>query len=79
MTDIEYQDRGCNLHPSCLACPLARCQYDEPAYQRASARQNERERKVRALIDDGLTPNEIADHLGISIRTVYRALEGMAA
>ena len=25
-----YQDTGCELAPSCLNCPLARCKYDEP-------------------------------------------------
>ena len=27
---ITYQDTGCELAPSCLTCPLERCQYDDP-------------------------------------------------
>ena len=26
----QYRDTGCDLHPSCLTCPLVRCRYDEP-------------------------------------------------
>ena len=26
----HYADTGCDLHPSCLTCPLVRCRYDEP-------------------------------------------------
>ena len=33
---VDYRDTGCELAPSCLNCPLPRCQYeDEPAEVRA--------------------------------------------
>ena len=25
----HYEDRGCDLAPSCLSCPFVRCQYDK--------------------------------------------------
>ena len=26
----NYKDTGCDLAPSCLSCPFARCRYDKP-------------------------------------------------
>ena len=68
----EYRDTGCNLAPSCLSCPLRRCKYDQPRHKQASGRQNERRRKIRALLDEGMTIAEIAERLDISMRTAYR-------
>ena len=28
--NTPYQDTGCEVHHSCLTCPLVRCRYDVP-------------------------------------------------
>jgi hypothetical protein len=71
---IEYRDDGCDLFPSCLSCPLARCRYDVPGGVRALLNQ-ERDHQIRVMRDDaGLTVDEIADRFQVSRRTVFRAL-----
>jgi hypothetical protein len=37
--NYNHTDTGCELHPACLSCPLPRCKYDDPKYQKASSRQ----------------------------------------
>ncbi|MCS7276923.1 MAG: helix-turn-helix domain-containing protein [Dehalococcoidia bacterium] len=70
----EYRDTGCDIHPSCLSCPLPRCRYDEPGGIRAllGAR---RDRQIVALRRQGLTIEELSRRFGVSRRTVFRALE----
>jgi hypothetical protein len=70
----DYADTGCDLHPSCLACPLERCRYDEPGGARRLA-SDERDRSVLSLRNDaGLPIGAIAGRFGISRRTVFRIL-----
>ena len=73
---LEYRDDGCDLFPSCLACPLARCRYDVPGGVRALLNQ-ERDHQIRVLREDaGLSVDEIAERFQVSRRTVFRALAG---
>lgn len=67
---VEWQDRGCNLHPSCLRCPLAVCQFDAP---RAKGRPTQAG-TIAELRARGMRPMEIADVLGLNKRSVFRAL-----
>ena len=72
---VEYRDRGCDLFPSCLSCPLPRCRYDEPGGVRAMLNRV-RDREIRRMrFDDGVAVNEIARRFQVSRRTVFRALE----
>jgi transposase-like protein len=70
----NYRDSGCDLHPSCLSCPLVRCRYDEPG----GARQllsRDRDREVITLQrHGGRSIEQIARHVGVSRRTVFRIL-----
>ena len=70
----DYRDEGCDLFPSCLACPLVRCRYDVPGGVRALLN-DERNRRIRVARDDeGLSVDEIARTFRVSRRTVFRVL-----
>ena len=61
------RDKGCEVSPSCLDCPLAVCRYD--AHGR-----NWRNSAIRRQRRSGVKVQEIADHFGLSARTVHRVL-----
>ena len=72
----EYQtfrDTGCSLAPSCLSCPLPHCRYDVrggmPSVQKANRDECIRERRAQ-----GQNVTQIAAELGVTRRTVFRAL-----
>ncbi|MDP2622676.1 MAG: sigma factor-like helix-turn-helix DNA-binding protein [Actinomycetota bacterium] len=71
-------DRGCKVSPSCLACPLDRCIKDLAPVDQAREvylhRKLERYRRVLVLAAAGLSRQEIAVEMGVSERTVGRAL-----
>lgn len=70
----DYRDTGCELAPSCLRCPLARCKYDEPrADRRAPTRVRDREiallrRRHRAPVA------LLAGTYGLTRRSIFRIL-----
>ena len=68
-----YVDTGCEVHSSCLTCPLVRCRYDEPGGARALHGQ-ERDRTILALRREGRPISLIAQRFGVSRRTVFRVL-----
>lgn len=71
----DYRDRGCDVFPSCLSCPLPRCRYDEPGGVRALLNRV-RDHEIRRLrLDHELPVDEIAQRFRVSRRTVFRALE----
>ena len=70
----RYIDTGCDLHPNCLTCPLARCRYDEPGGARKLL-SNERDRRiVRLHRDEQVDVDVLARRFEISRRTVFRVL-----
>ena len=71
--DIEWRDRGCELFPACLNCPLPRCVEEEPRGQQR-LRMEARKRRMAEMRVGGKTIREIARLFGVSIRTVQRAL-----
>lgn len=70
---LDYRDGGCDLAPSCLRCPLARCRYDEPGGARKLF-QSSRDGAVRARRDEGIGINALAREFDISRRSVFRIL-----
>jgi len=70
---VEYQDTGCDVSPSCLACPLAVCKYDVP---RDKQRRRERAERACRRHREGASIDAIAEELGTSRRTVFRYIEG---
>ena len=71
--NARFQDRGCDLSPSCLACPLPVCKYDDPSWIRRVDRQS-RVNEIFSLREEGMTANDIAPLVGVSPRTVHRVL-----
>jgi hypothetical protein len=70
----HYADTGCDLHPSCLTCPLVRCRYDEPGGARKLVSDERDQRIVRLQREEQLPVDTIARRFGISRRTVFRVL-----
>jgi DNA-binding NarL/FixJ family response regulator len=70
---VDCQDKGCDLAPSCLDCPFERCLEDDPRARQNLLRQR-RDRTILELRDEGKDSREIARLLGVSPRTVQRAI-----
>ena len=73
----RYRDDGCNIHPTCLTCPLPRCRYEEPGGLRAILNA-QRDRQIMRLRVRGVPVGDLADRFGVSRRTVFRVLESNA-
>ena len=71
--NTQYNDTGCDVHPSCLTCPLVRCRYDEPGGARKLFSED-RDRVIVSLQREGVHVEAIARRFGVSRRTVFRAL-----
>src|SRR6185503_9569483 len=69
----RYADTGCDVHNSCLTCPLVRCRYDEPGGARRLL-SDERDRSILSLRREGRPIALIDRRFGISRRTVFRVL-----
>ena len=76
-------DYGCDVNPvllGCLSCPLDVCVLERPSnpqQSEAEARRAERRPRIKALLDEGVGPTEIAQRLGLSRRMVFRELKGL--
>ena len=68
-----YQDTGCEVHHSCLTCPLVRCRYDEPGGARRLV-SDQRDQSIVQAQRRGVHVDNIARRFGVSRRTVFRAL-----
>lgn len=76
--NTNYADTGCDLYPSCLRCPLARCRYEDPGGARALLRPS-RDASIRRLSHQhGMSVPQVAAALGVSRRTVFRVLNAAA-
>jgi hypothetical protein len=69
----HYTDTGCDLHESCLTCPLVRCRYDEPGGARRVFSED-RDRAIAGMQRQGVPVDALAHRFGVSRRTVFRAL-----
>jgi hypothetical protein len=69
----QYADTGCDVHPSCLTCPLVRCRYDSPGGVR-KVYSEDRDRAIVRAQREGVPLGAIAQRFGVSRRTVFRAL-----
>lgn len=67
----HYADTGCEHSPACLSCPLPRCKYDEPQGQRPGSPASIRAHDIPILRRLGVPVDVIAEHYGISRRTVF--------
>jgi len=71
--DSPYFDDGCEVSPSCLACPLVQCIYDYPQGMETIRDQARVDRTVQ-LRGLGYSCGEVADLMQSSVRAVYRRL-----
>jgi transposase-like protein len=69
----HYVDTGCDVHPSCLSCPLVRCRYDQPAGARKLLA-DARDASILRLQRRGASIDVIAARFRVSRRTVFRVL-----
>ncbi len=70
----HYRDEGCEFIDSCLNCPLPQCLYDEPRGKQKWLKEL-RNREIERLYRDGWKIRELAVILGLSRRTIQRALK----
>ena len=73
----HYKDEGCEFLDSCLNCPLPQCLYDEPRGKQRWLKEL-RNREIERLYRDGWKIRELAVMLGLSRRTIQRALKTTA-
>ena len=74
----NWRDTGCDLHPSCLECPLPRC-IEEQFRGRQRQKMEERAVAMQGLASAGSTVREIAAAYYVSERTVQRELHRKVA
>ena len=76
--EFPYQDKGCELFPSCLNCPFPDCIKEEP-WGKERFLKSRRAERMRELRREGKSVKEIARIFEVSPRTVQRWLKAMEA
>ena len=78
----DFVRGGCDLHPgwdvgtaSCFTCPFERCRYEGAGDAPIEESKRDRDNWIAALAREGWTTREIAELLGVTRRTVFRALK----
>lgn len=74
-----YRDTGCDIHPSCLTCPLPQCRYDDPGWFHRQQRAQRDAEILKVRLAEALPVEELAARFGISTRTVHRVLSRRSA
>ncbi|MCJ7576595.1 MAG: helix-turn-helix domain-containing protein [Dehalococcoidia bacterium] len=72
--EFPYEDKGCELSPSCLNCPFASCLEEEPWGKERFLKHRRAQRMLR-LKREGKSIKDIARIFGVSARTVQRWLK----
>ena len=75
---FDYQDRGCDLSPSCLKCPLPRCRHDVQAQGTRSARMQRNREILRQRRRAGKSVAQIATEFDLSKRTIQRIIRRLS-
>jgi hypothetical protein len=70
----HYRDEGCEFADSCLNCPFPKCIYDEPRGRQRWLKEL-RDREIDRLFSEGWGIKDLALLLGLSQRTIQRALK----
>jgi len=76
--EFPYEDKGCEVFPSCLNCPLPRCLEEEP-WGKEKFLKTRRAQRMKELRQEGKSVEEIARIFEVSTRTVQRWLKGVEA
>jgi DNA-binding transcriptional ArsR family regulator len=75
--EFPYEDKGCELFPSCLNCPFPDCIKGEP-WGKERFLKGRRARRMLELKQGGKSVREIARIFEVSPRTVQRWLKAVA-
>ena len=76
--EFPYEDKGCELFPSCLSCPFPDCLKEEPWGKERFLKRRRAERMME-LKREGKSIKEIARIFEVSPRTVQRWLKVVEA
>ena len=71
----QYKDGGCDLADSCLKCPFPQCIYEQPRGRQRLLKKLRDKEITRLFTGEGRGVKELALILGVSSRTVQRALK----
>jgi len=71
----HYPDKGCELYPSCLNCPLPKCILDKPGEGIARAKKRTRNEEIKERLRKGESRADLAKAFGVHKRTIQRALK----
>jgi AraC-like DNA-binding protein len=74
--EFPYEDRGCDLFPSCLSCPFPDCLEEEP-WGKARFLKHQLAGRAAELKKGGKSVKEIARIFEVSPRTVQRWLKAV--
>lgn len=72
--EFPYEDKGCELFPSCLNCPFPDCLKEEP-WGKERFLKRRRAQRMLELRQEGKSIREIARIFEVSPRTVQRWLK----
>jgi transposase-like protein len=75
--EFPYEDKGCELFPSCLSCPFTDCLREQP-WGKERFLKGKRARRMLELKQEGKGVREIARIFEVSPRTVQRWLKAVA-
>jgi DNA-binding transcriptional ArsR family regulator len=76
--EFPYEDKGCELFPSCLNCPFPDCIKEEP-WGKERFLKSRRAERMMELRREGKSIKEIARIFEVSPRTVQRWLKAVEA
>jgi DNA-binding transcriptional ArsR family regulator len=76
--EFPYEDKGCELFPSCLNCPFPDCLKEKPWGKERFLKRRRAERMMK-LKQEGKSVKEIARIFEVSPRTVQRWLKAVEA
>ena len=71
----RYRDEGCDLADSCLNCPFPQCIYEQPGGRQHWLKKGRDLEIIRLFNNEDKWVKELALMLGVSPRTVQRALK----
>jgi len=72
--EFPYEDRGCDMAPSCLSCPFPKC-LEEVPWGKHKLSKRRRAERMAELRKEGKSIDEIARIFDVHERTVRRALK----
>ncbi len=75
----HYRDEGCEVHKSCLSCPLPGCIYEVAGGKQRWLKRQRNRQVARQFVSEGKGVKELAQSFGISTRTVQRVLKSHLA